>query len=212
MPSAPRRTASPCSSGCRGSAPCPSHLLVDLSVAVDGQSATDVTIELDGRRVAPAALGAEDTWWFLQDRLTIRGSTALAPGPHVVAVTFRLVVPYLQAGPDGPLTLPFHLERTLTADASASGPASARTPSLRERPVEPRAAVPAGWTLTASASTGRPRWSARRDAAEIEVGIVADGIVSAIELEAGQLWRSFPTRTTPRSTRSAATWRLSAAR
>ena len=36
--------------------------LVDLSVAVDGQSATDVTIELDGRRVAPTALGAEDTW------------------------------------------------------------------------------------------------------------------------------------------------------
>lgn len=167
--------------------------LVDLSVAVDGQSATDVTIELDGRRVAPTALGAEDTWWFLQDRLTIRGSTELAPGPHVVAVTFRLVVPYLQAGPDGPLTLPFHLERTLTADASASGPATARTSSPRERPFETRAAVPAGWTLTASAFNWTPEVvRAERDAAEIEVGIVADGIVSAIELEAGQLWRSFP--------------------
>ncbi len=59
--------------------------------------------------MAPDALPDESGWWFLQDRLEIRGEPALTPGAHDVAVSFRLVIPYLQTGPDGPLALPFHI-------------------------------------------------------------------------------------------------------
>ena len=57
-------------------------------------------------------------------------------------------------------------------------------------------ALPAGWTLSASAFN----WSseivrAERDALDITTGIVTDGIASVIEVELGQLWRSYPTPT-----------------
>jgi hypothetical protein len=55
----------------------------------------------------------------VQDRLVVEGDRPLDEGPHEVAVSFWLAVPYLQAGPDGPLELPFRTERTLTADAAA---------------------------------------------------------------------------------------------
>lgn len=53
--------------------------------------------------------------------------------------------------------------------------------------------LPADWTLSASAFN----WTqdvirAERAAPDIAVGIVADGISPVIELEPGQLWRSFP--------------------
>jgi hypothetical protein len=53
--------------------------------------------------------------------------------------------------------------------------------------------LPAGWTLSASVFN----WTtevirAERAAPDIAVGIVADGISPVIELEPGQLWRSFP--------------------
>ena len=56
--------------------------------------------------------------------------------------------------------------------------------------------LPADWTLSASAFN----WSsevvrAERSAPDIAVGIVADGIASVIEVELGQLWRSFPVPT-----------------
>ena len=50
----------------------------------------------------------------------------LQPGAHDVAVTFRLVIPYLQVGPDGPLTLPFRFDRSLVLDAAASAPSVSR--------------------------------------------------------------------------------------
>lgn len=53
--------------------------------------------------------------------------------------------------------------------------------------------IPAGWTLSASAFN----WSsdivrAERAAPDIATSIVADGIASVIEVELGQLWRSYP--------------------
>lgn len=53
--------------------------------------------------------------------------------------------------------------------------------------------LPAGWTLSASAFN----WTsdvirAKRAAPDIAVGIVTGGIAPVIELEPGQLWRSFP--------------------
>ena len=53
--------------------------------------------------------------------------------------------------------------------------------------------LPAAWTLTASAFNWTPDViRAERAAPEIAVGIVTDGIAPVIELEPGQLWRSFP--------------------
>ena len=40
----------------------------------------------------------ERGWWFLQDRVVLRGARMLRPGVHDVAVSFRLVIPYLQVG------------------------------------------------------------------------------------------------------------------
>lgn len=53
--------------------------------------------------------------------------------------------------------------------------------------------LPSGWTLSASAFNWTPDViAAERSAPEIAAAIVADGVASTIELEPGQLWRSFP--------------------
>lgn len=53
--------------------------------------------------------------------------------------------------------------------------------------------LPAQWTLSASAFNWTPDViRAERPAAEIALGIVRDGVATTIELEPGQLWRSFP--------------------
>jgi hypothetical protein len=53
--------------------------------------------------------------------------------------------------------------------------------------------LPPAWTLAASAFNWTPDViRAERPAPDIAVGIVADGIAPVIELEPGQLWRSFP--------------------
>lgn len=162
--------------------------LSEFEVSVDGDEVTAFRTRLDG------------DWWHLQDRLVVDSPVALREGPHRVAVSFRLAIPYLQAGPDGPLTLPFHADRTLTADAAAE-PAPApdadrRNPeaeaTIRGRR-EPSPALPGGWTLAASAFNWTPEvLRADRPAADIAVGIVRDGVASVIELEPGQTWRSFP--------------------
>ncbi|TFB15987.1 restriction endonuclease subunit R [Microbacterium sp. 3H14] len=55
---------------------------------------------------------------------------------------------------------------------------------------------PDDWTLTASAFNWTPDViRAERTAADIAVDIVADGVASAIEVEAGQVWRGFPAPT-----------------
>ena len=93
--------------------------LDSLEVSVDGEGAGPIAIVLGDRLIDPAAAVHERGWWFLQDRVVVRGRRMLGPGAHEVSVSFRLAIPYLQAGPDGPLTLPFHFERALELDAPA---------------------------------------------------------------------------------------------
>ncbi len=55
------------------------------------------------------------------------------------------------------------------------------------------AELPTAWTLAASAFNWTPDViRAERPAPDLAVGIVTDGIADVIELEPGQLWRSFP--------------------
>ena len=98
----------------------------DLAILVDGERVDQVAIAVGERVVSPDAVSSEPAWWFLQDRVVIRGYRMLRGGSHDVAVSFRLLVPYLQAGPDGPLTLPFRVERSLELDAAASVPTVSR--------------------------------------------------------------------------------------
>ena len=113
---------------------------------------------LGDRRVPPAELTEDDGWWFQQDRVTLVLPHELAPGTHDVAVEFGLRIPYLQVGPDGPLTLPFRAERPLVLDAPHARPgvvAARPEPDVAEaatiRPC-PRAGCSAR-----APSTGRPR-------------------------------------------------------
>ena len=97
-----------------------------VEVVVDGERVEQVDVAIGDRLVAPADLGHERGWWFLQDRVVLHGRRMLRAGAHDVAVSFRLLIPYLQAGPDGPLTLPFRIERSILLDAPASLPSVAR--------------------------------------------------------------------------------------
>ena len=100
--------------------------LDDVEVVVDGERIDGVRIALADRLLDPSALSEERAWWFLQDRVVLRGARVLRPGAHDVAVSFGLVIPYLQVGPDGPLTLPFRIDRSLVLDAPASAPSVSR--------------------------------------------------------------------------------------
>ena len=100
--------------------------LDDVEVVVDGERIDGVGIALADRLLDPSALSEERGWWFLQDRVVLRGTRVLRPGAHDVAVSFGLVIPYLQVGTDGPLTLPFRIERSLVLDAPASAPSVSR--------------------------------------------------------------------------------------
>lgn len=163
--------------------------LVAPILEIDGIPADDLTVGIDGTAVAPDALDDHNQWWFLQDRLALRTARAVGPGTHVVAVSFGLRIPYLQTGPDGPLVLPFRADATLTADAAAPAPAPARSTARTAPPSDPAP----GWVMSASAFNWTPAViAARRDARDIAVDIVADGIASEIEIEPGQTWRGFP--------------------
>ena len=97
-----------------------------VEVIVDDAPVDRLGIALGHRLLEPTALSQERTWWFLQDRVVLRGARMLRPGVHDVTVSFRLVIPYLQVGPDGPLTLPFRIDRSLLLDAAASSPSVSR--------------------------------------------------------------------------------------
>ena len=99
----------------------PLACVVDLVVSIDGEP-TEVRVAVRDRRVEPAELGSETGWWFIQDRLRLVGGRMLSPGVHDVSVSFSLVIPYLQVGPSGPLTLPFAASAPLEAGAPASDP------------------------------------------------------------------------------------------
>ena len=182
----------------------PLDCLDELEVSVDGEPADPLAVALGERMVDPGALAHEGGWWFLQDRLVLRGERMLQPGAHDVAVSFRLRIPYLQAGPDGPLTLPFLVERTLELDTTPSG-RGARSASRDPHDAQLRGAdaaaaaalspgeLPAAWTLAASAFNWTPEViRAEQPAPDIAVGIVTGGVAPVIEVEPGQLWRSFP--------------------
>ena len=159
-------------------------------VVIDGVSVEGVAVLIDDRHVPPAELTEHDGWWFQQDRVTLAWPHRLSPGAHDVAVAFSLRIPYLQVGPDGPLNLPFHAERSVVLDAPHV-PAAVRAPA----PVVSVGSLPAGWVLTASSFNWTPEMIAGdRDAVDIAVGIVEDGLAAEIEAEPGQLWRSFPGR------------------
>ncbi len=165
-------------------------------MTIDGVPADDVTVVVGDRRVRPAELTEDDGWWFQQDRVALAVPQELAPGTHDVAVEFGLRIPYLQVGPDGPLTLPFRAVLPLVVDAPGTPPAV-----VRSRPDADAAigtddpALPSGWVLSASAFNWTPEMIAgERDAVDIAVDIVENGLAVEIEAEPGQLWRSFPGR------------------
>lgn len=93
----------------------PLSSVAGLAVEVDGVPVApgELAVVLDARQVPAEALHKESGWWYVQDRLVLAGPRQLHQGAHDVAVRFRLMVPYLQAAPDSPLVLPFHLEARL---------------------------------------------------------------------------------------------------
>ena len=159
---------------------------------------------------SPPSSVSESGWWFIQDRLRLVGERMLSPGVHEVSVSFSLVIPYLQVGPSGPLTLPFGALASLETDAAASvsphsplrdrtnapisDPAPAAVRTRENDPISAQSQIP--WTLGASAFNWTPEViRAERPAPDIAVGIVASGVATVIELEPGQLWRSYPEST-----------------
>jgi hypothetical protein len=91
--------------------------LDSLEIVIDGEPVQPIAISLGDRMVEPSALTRERGWWFLQDRVVVRGRRMLRPGSHEVSVSFRLIIPYLQTGPEGPLALPFRIDQSLLLDA-----------------------------------------------------------------------------------------------
>lgn len=95
----------------------PIACLRDLAVSVDGGAVEGVRVCVGSRALDPEQLIHERGWWFAQDRIVIEGDRPLAAGAHDVVITFRLLIPYLMAGPGGgPLELPMRLSSTLTLD------------------------------------------------------------------------------------------------
>ncbi|GAA3757147.1 hypothetical protein [Salinactinospora qingdaonensis] len=90
--------------------------LTDVALSIDGAQVRTPRVRLGDRTVATEHLAAETGWWFVQDRVVLVGDRAPAATPHEVALSFRLVIPYLSAGPDTPLVLPFHTRRALAPD------------------------------------------------------------------------------------------------
>ena len=98
----------------------PIACLREPAATIDGGEVVPVRVRLGDRVLAPADLTDETGWWFAQDRIVIEGDRRLAAGAHEVVVTFRLLIPYLMAGPGGgPLELPMRLSATLTLDGAA---------------------------------------------------------------------------------------------
>ncbi|WP_404429526.1 hypothetical protein LG299_09375 [Microbacterium lacus] len=165
--------------------------LRDPVVTIDGVAAETVTVILGDREVAPEELTEVDGWWFQQDRVTLAVPHELTSGPHDVEVGFGLRIPYLQVSPEGPLTLPFHAKQSLVLDAPhvPAAVVAVREPLAHDGP------LPVGLVLSASAFNWTPEMIAGdRDAVDIAVGIVENGLAVEIEAEPGQLWRSFPGR------------------
>jgi hypothetical protein len=90
------------------------------ALVIDGVDAGPVRIALGDRHLDPSELADETGWWFAQDRLVLEVDRPLAAGIHSVVVSFRLLIPYLMAGPGGaPLELPMRLAGDLLLDHDA---------------------------------------------------------------------------------------------
>jgi hypothetical protein len=88
-----------------------------LGVEIDGIGIPDIHVRLADRVVTEEELRAETGWWFAQDRVVLAVPARLDDEPHDVVVSFRLLIPYLSAGPGGgALELPFRLARRLDLD------------------------------------------------------------------------------------------------
>lgn len=118
----------------------PLSCVVALDVTIDGEPVADadVRICLAADRVTVDELAQRDSWWFLQDRLVLAlpatSAGSGASGDHEVVVAMRLLLPYLNAGPNQPAILPFRAAATLApAPASAAAPADRHTVSLDVR-------------------------------------------------------------------------------
>lgn len=85
----------------------------DVEVHIDGAPVQGIRAALGARVIPVDELVLEAGWWFVQDRLALQLNRALTAGTHSVRLAFRLAIPYLQVGPDGPLVLPFRFEREL---------------------------------------------------------------------------------------------------
>jgi len=95
----------------------PIACLREPEITIDGEVVESVRVVIGGRALAPGEVLDETTWWFAQDRLVLEAEHPVAPGVHDVVVTFRLLIPYLMAGPGGgPLELPMRLADSLLLD------------------------------------------------------------------------------------------------
>jgi hypothetical protein len=95
----------------------PIACLRGLRLEIDGIEIPDVRVRLADRLLTEEELLAEAGWWFAQDRVVLAAPARLDREPHDVVVSFRLLIPYLSAGPGGgPLEIPVHLARRLELD------------------------------------------------------------------------------------------------
>lgn len=168
---------------------------VEPTVHLDGAGVEILGVLLGDRLVSASGLAREDGWWFAQDRVGLALASPASDDSREVTVEFGLRIPYLQAGPEGPLTLRFRDSRRLRA-GTAGPPRSTLVTS--ERPAEQPAdrdeqALPDGWVLSASSFNWTPDMIATcTGAADLVVGIVEAGLAREVEAEPGQLWRTFP--------------------
>lgn len=95
----------------------PLACLRGLRVEIDGTEVPGARVRLGDRLLDDADLLAEEGWWYAQDRLVVSLPARVPAGRRSVAVSFRLLIPYLAAGPGGgPLELPMHLAADLHLD------------------------------------------------------------------------------------------------
>jgi hypothetical protein len=95
----------------------PIACLRGLRVEIDGIELPDVRVRLADRVLPEEELRAETGWWYAQDRVVLAVPARIDGEPHDVVVSFRLLIPYLSAGPGGgPLEIPVHLARRLDLD------------------------------------------------------------------------------------------------
>lgn len=86
----------------------------DLAVTIDREPLAEVEVRWGDAWLPAETLRSRDDWWYIQDRLVLRVPSARTDAPVVdVLVSFALEIPYLAAGPSGPLTLRFSERRPL---------------------------------------------------------------------------------------------------